>query len=132
MSKAIKELGEQLFTTKLYTKLFQTQTPGKRIAPPQANDNKTKAPLRLDAGEVIGDWKNVYLQVNSQAQNEALVKFRKKNGTDAKLASGKINMKTSEKEQEEAAKALWNTLASDAKRSWAKSQNITTILATER
>ncbi|KAJ5277639.1 hypothetical protein N7524_003792 [Penicillium chrysogenum] len=124
MSKAIKELGEQLFTTKLYTKLFQTQTPGKRIAPPQANDNKTKAPLRLDAGEVIGDWKNVYLQVNSQAQNEALAKFRKKNGTDAKLAS--------EKEQEEAAKALWNALASDAKRSWAKPQNITTILATER
>ncbi|KAJ5367187.1 hypothetical protein N7541_001128 [Penicillium brevicompactum] len=116
MSKALKELGEQLFMSKLYTKLFQTQTAGKRIAPPQANDNKTKAQLRLDAGEVIGDWKNVYLQVNSQAQNEALAKFRKKNGTDAKLASGKINVNTPEKEQEEAAQALWNALASDAKK----------------
>ena len=35
-----------------------------------------KHQLRLDAGEVIDGKKNVYLQVNGQAKNEALKKYR--------------------------------------------------------
>ncbi|EEH02530.1 conserved hypothetical protein, partial [Histoplasma capsulatum G186AR] len=86
MSKVLKQFEEALFKRGLYKKLFQKQTPGKRIAPAQAKDNDTKFQVRLDAGEVQNGIKKVYLQVNSQAKNDSLKRWREKHGTHSNLA----------------------------------------------
>ncbi|GIK05792.1 hypothetical protein Aspvir_009905 [Aspergillus viridinutans] len=54
--------------------------------------------------------KNVYLQVNSQAKNDALAAFSKRNGTHANLASGSINDNTPVESQEEAARKFWEDM----------------------
>ncbi|PYI02011.1 hypothetical protein BO78DRAFT_231102 [Aspergillus sclerotiicarbonarius CBS 121057] len=115
MSKVLKQFEEAIFQGKLYKKLFQKQTPGKRILPVQAKDNDSKFQLRLDAGETIDGMKNVYLQVNSQAKNGALAKFRQKEGTHANLASGTIDENTPVESQEEVTRAFWENLAKQAK-----------------
>ena len=71
---------------------------------PQAKDDDSKSQLRLDAGESQKSVKNVYLQVNSQAKNDSLVRFKQKEGTHANLASGTINENTPADSQEEARK----------------------------
>ena len=96
-------------------KLFQKQTPGKRIAPVQAKENDAKFKLRLDAGESVDGKKNIYLQVNSQAKNDALVKFRKKHGSDGNLAIGQIDKNTPAETQEEAARKMWEAMMREAK-----------------
>lgn len=115
MSKVLKQFEEALFKSGLYKKLFQKQTPGKRIAPMQAKDNDAKLQLRLDAGESTNGVKNVYLQVNSQAKNDALIKFKRKHGTDENLASGTIDENTPAESQVEAAKKFWEGLETEAK-----------------
>lgn len=115
MSKVLKQFEDAIFKGGLYKKLFQKQTPGKRIAPVQAKDNDSKFQLRLDAGESKDGMKNVYLQVNSQAKNDSLVKFRKKKGTDANLASGQIDENTPPESQEEVARKWWEEMERQAK-----------------
>lgn len=115
MSKVLKQFEEALFKGGLYKKLFQKQTPGKRIAPIQAKENNAKLQMRLNAGESKDSKKNIYLQVNSQAKNDSLVKFRKKKGTDANLASSQINENTPEESQEEAARKWWQEIERQAK-----------------
>ena len=51
-----------------FKKIFGQHTPEKSIAPAQPGHNDAKFQLRLDAGEVVGGKKNIYLQVNSQAE----------------------------------------------------------------
>ncbi|KAK4965250.1 hypothetical protein LTR66_012159 [Elasticomyces elasticus] len=115
MSKTLKAFGDTLLKESRYEKLFQKQTPGKRIFPPQAKESDKKLQLRLDAGEIHSGQKKVYLQVNSQADNEALKKFRKKHGTDANLATGTINENEPKENQKQAAEALWEDLMNQAK-----------------
>ncbi len=117
MSKVFQAFKEYLFASNNYKKLFkkQKQTPGKRIGPVQAKNNDSDLQLRLDAGEVKNGVKNVYLQVNSQAKNDALKKFQAKNGTHANLATATIDENTSPEKQEEAAKAFWANIELQAK-----------------
>ncbi len=77
----------------MFKKLFAKQTPGKRIAPSQIGDNDAKYQLRLDAGEVVRGQKDVYLQFNSQAKNDALKRFKGKNGSHANLATATVDPK---------------------------------------
>lgn len=115
MSKVLKQFEEAIFKGGLYKKLFQKQTPGKRIAPIQAKDNDSRYQLRLDAGESKEGKKNVYLQVNSQAKSDALTKFRQKKGTHANLASGLIDENTPVESQEEVARKFWEEMAKQAR-----------------
>ena len=39
----------------------------------KAKDNDTKYQLRIDAGEIIDGFQKVYLQINTQAKNEASI-----------------------------------------------------------
>lgn len=116
MSKVLKSFGDALFKNNLYKKLYNKQTPGKRIAPVQAGTNDNDFQMRLDAGESQNGVKKVYLQVNSQAKNESLKKFREKNGTHANLAVGTIEEDTPPENQKSAAEALWADLEGQAKR----------------
>ncbi|KAM5485305.1 hypothetical protein MaudMau93_005458 [Microsporum audouinii] len=115
MSKVLKQFEEAFFKGSAYKKLFRKQTPGKRIGLPQAGDNDKIYQVRLDAGETINGIKRVYLQVNSQAKNDALKKWKKKHGTHSNLAVGTIDENTPEEEQEDAAKAFWKDVAGQAK-----------------
>lgn len=115
MSKALKAFRDALLKENMFKKIFAKQTPGNRIAPPQAGDNDAKYQLRLDAGEEIDGKKKVYLQINSQAKNEALKKYRGKHGTHANLATATIDTKTPEKEQKGAFLDFWNDVEGQAK-----------------
>jgi hypothetical protein len=110
MSKVVKTLRESLLKDGSFKKFFAKQTPGKRIAPPKTAGSDIKFELRFDAGEVVNGNKTVYLQVNSQAKNDALKKFRRKNGTHANLATAFIEEDTPEDKQEEAFKKMWEEI----------------------
>lgn len=77
----------------MFKTLFAKQTPEKRIAPPQVGDNDAKYQLRLDVGKAVHGQKNVYLQVDSRAKDDALKDFRGKNGSCAKLATATVHPK---------------------------------------
>lgn len=115
MSKTPKAFGEALLTENMFKKLFAKQTPGKRIAPPQAGDNNSKLQLRLDAGELVDGKKKVYLHVNSQAKNDALKKYRGKHGSHAKLATATVDPNTPEKDKKKVFTDMWKDMESQAK-----------------
>ncbi|EEQ30382.1 conserved hypothetical protein [Microsporum canis CBS 113480] len=83
-----------------FQKLFKEHTPGGRILPPKTDKNDRNAQLRVDAGEVINGRRHIYLQVNTQATNEALKKWIKKNGTHANLATASFDINTKEEDKE--------------------------------
>ena len=114
MSKPLKAFREALFKEGFYKKIFTTQNPGKRIAPPKSGDNDAKYQLRIDAGEVVDGKKKIYLQVNSQAKNDVLKSFRKKNGTHANLATSTVDMNTPEKDRKRVGEEVWDDLADQA------------------
>lgn len=115
MSKPLKAFRDALLHQGAFKKIFGKHTPGKRIAPAQAGDNDSKYQLRLDAGEVVEGRKNIYLQINSQAKNEALKEFKKKNGTHANLATATIDECTPEADQKKAFDEFWEDIESQAK-----------------
>lgn len=110
MSRVVKAFREFLVAEKTFRKIFAKQTPGNRITPPRTNAMDAKLQLRLDAGEVVNGKKAIYLQVNSQAKNEALKRFKKKYGTDANLATAFIDEDTPEEKQEEVFEEMWQHL----------------------
>lgn len=68
--------------------------------------NKTLQ-LQFDAGEVVdGVGDNIYLQVNSQATNDALKEFRGKHSTHANVATAQIKEDTPPEEQEDVIKDM--------------------------
>jgi hypothetical protein len=75
--------------------------PGARILPFSKNDD-SKAELRIDAGEKVGDMQKVILQVNSQAKSPALVAWRAKNGrqTHGQPATGSFDTKAKDLQAE--------------------------------
>lgn len=98
MSKILKQLNRELKDTGKWKKFFTKHTPGERIVPPKNQPSE----LRYDAGEEItGGFKNVYLQINSEAKNTALKKHRKKHGPHDNIAVVKVKTDTPEDEQEQ-------------------------------
>jgi hypothetical protein len=87
MSKAIGEFFSRVRTNYALTKKFGGDiVPGHRIVPTRTNKNDELYQLRIDAGELVNNRRNIVLQVNSQAKNTAFKKWIAKKGTDAKLA----------------------------------------------
>lgn len=84
------------------SKSFSEHTPGSRIFPLKAGNNDATYQLRFDAGEVEDGVKNIYLQVNTQATNDALKKLRGKYGAHANIATAQIKEDTPPEEQEDA------------------------------
>lgn len=97
------------------SKLWKTHSAGTRIAPPKSGEKDKKWQLRLDAGEVKDGKKRIYLQVNSQASNETLQKWVKKNTSHANLASGDININEPEEKFSDAFDEFWQGIEKQAK-----------------
>lgn len=110
MSKIVKAFRESLLKEGSFKKFFAKQTPGNRVVPPKTAVMDAKFGLRFDAGEVVNGKKTVYLQVNSQAKNDALKKFRQKNGTHANLATAVIDEDVPEDKQEEVYNKMWDDI----------------------
>ena len=55
--------------------------------------------LRLDAGEVMNGYKNICLQVNSEAKNTALKDYENKHGTHCDLTVASIKVDAPEDQQ---------------------------------
>lgn len=115
MSKALKDFKKLMVDQNQVKKLWQNQTPGNRIAPPKAGQNDQTWQLRLDAGEVKNGKKRVYLQVNSQATNQKLKDWKKKNGTDANLAYADLDVDVPDSEKQEAFDEFWSKVENKAK-----------------
>ncbi|KAJ9624356.1 uncharacterized protein PV06_03788 [Exophiala oligosperma] len=67
------------------------------------------------AGEVKHGKKRVYLQVNSQATNQKLKDWRKKNGADANLAYEDLDMNVPDDEKKVAFDTFWARVENKAK-----------------
>lgn len=59
--------------------------------------------------------KNIYLQINSEAKNESLKKFRGKHGSHANLASATIDPQTADENQREAFEKMWEEMERQAR-----------------
>ncbi|EZF69369.1 hypothetical protein H105_08212 [Trichophyton soudanense CBS 452.61] len=112
MSKALKAFGISFVES--FQKLYKEHTPGARIFPPKTDKNDKNAQLRVDAGEVINGRKYVYLQVNTQATNEALRKWVKKNGTHARLATASFDVNTKDENKKDVCEEIWSTFHQQA------------------
>ncbi|EGE02072.1 hypothetical protein TEQG_01112 [Trichophyton equinum CBS 127.97] len=111
MSKALKAFGISFVES--FQKLYKEHTPGARIFPPKTDKNDKNAQLRVDAGEV-----------NTQATNEALRKWVKKNGTHAKLATASFDVNTRMKIKRMCAKIFGLHSTSRRERTWVKFQSV--------
>lgn len=107
MSKVFKKFRSYVLDGNTIAKFFNVHKPGERIAPNNLPSENAKYELRLDAGEVNNGRKNLYLQVNSEATNTALKKFKSRHGTHANIATTSISMDTpANKQEEELRKAM--------------------------
>ncbi|KAH7345911.1 hypothetical protein BKA66DRAFT_447955 [Pyrenochaeta sp. MPI-SDFR-AT-0127] len=106
MSKVWKKFEKHLFDSGNWTKLFNKHNPGQRVYPPNTKTQNAEHQVRIDAGETVDGYKNVYLQVNSEASNTALKKYISKHGTHSNVAAAKIPVDVPEDKQEEVVKEL--------------------------
>ncbi|KAH9881160.1 hypothetical protein J1614_001655 [Plenodomus biglobosus] len=106
MSKVWKKFEKHLFESGNWKKLFNKHSPGQRVYPPNIKTQNAEHQMRIDAGETINGYKNVYLQVNTEATNSALKKYVSKYGTHSNVAVGKIPVDVPEDKQEEVVKEL--------------------------
>jgi hypothetical protein len=82
-------------------KFQKIYTPGSRIAPSRSKRNDTAHQLRIDAGELVDNrWRNVYLQINSEATSNLLKKWLKSNGSHGVAAQAQIDTQAKDPEAE--------------------------------
>lgn len=106
MSKVWKKFEKQLLDSGNWKKLFNQHSPGQRVYPPYTKTENAEHQMRIDSGETVNGYKNVYLQVNSEATNTALKKYKSKYGTHSNVAAAKIPANVPEAEQEKVVKDL--------------------------
>ncbi len=111
MSKVLQEFAKKMKASGGIKKFFQRQTPGNRIWPAK----NTESELRLDAGETKDNKKRVYVQVNSEAKNEALKKWRKKHTTHGNLAVFDVDLTEPAETQEATFDEIWEDVSEEAK-----------------
>ncbi|PGH19279.1 hypothetical protein AJ80_04032 [Polytolypa hystricis UAMH7299] len=115
MSRALKDFKNLMVREGQISKLWKTHSPGTRIAPTKSGNKDNKWQLRLDAGEVKGGKKRIYLQVNSQASNQSLQKWLKKNTSHANLAFGDIDINEPDDKISGAFDNFWQCVEKQAK-----------------
>jgi hypothetical protein len=106
MSKVWKKFEQHLLDSANWSKFFNKHSPGQRVYPPNTKTQNTEHQVRIDAGETVDGYKNVYLQVNSEAKNTALKKYVSKHGTHSNVAAAKIPVEVPGDKQEEVVKGL--------------------------
>lgn len=104
MSKVWKDFEKFIINQNLLPRFFKSHNPGQRILPANIKTENQQHQLRVDAGETKDGYKNLYLQVNSEAKNTALKKYISKNGTHSNIASVRIKADTPEDKQKEVGK----------------------------
>ena len=74
---------------------------GSRILPSRTSKNDAEYQLRLDAGELIDNrYRQIILQVNSQATTPGLRDYMRKHGTHAKLAVAQFDTQAEDEDAE--------------------------------
>ena len=124
MSKVVDAfLGKSGLASDFAKRASRTLTPGSRMFPIDKREDATTQ-LRLDAGEKIGDVRNVVLQVSSQAKNTALKKWVQKQsrGTHTKLATAKFNTKADDMSKNRRESSV--TLRHRQKASWVEAHGL--------
>lgn len=99
--EGLEEVEKHPFDSGNWTKLFNKNSPGRRVYPPNTKTENAEHQVRIDAGETVNGYKIVYLQVNSEATNTALKKYVSKYGTHSNVAAAKIPVEIPEDKREE-------------------------------
>jgi hypothetical protein len=104
MPKAIAKFFDMVQTNRdLSERLKAACVAGRRILPSSTRKKDEEFELRIDAGELIDDrYRNVDLQVNSQAKTPGLLRWAKRNGrgTHGKLATARVDTQADDEEEE--------------------------------
>lgn len=101
MSKEIRNFFTKIGSNfDMPSKLKATYEAGSRIVPSRTQKNDADYGLRLDAGEMVGKYRNVVLQVNSEAKGTRLKEWVRKNGSHAKLAAARFDTTASDPKEE--------------------------------
>ncbi|MCJ1230787.1 hypothetical protein MMC12_007461 [Toensbergia leucococca] len=88
MSKVLQEFFSKVKSNfDVATKFKASHTSGSRMIPSRTPKNDADYELRIDAGELIANKRNLVLQVNSQAKSTAFKKWLQKHGAHANLAT---------------------------------------------
>lgn len=118
MASGLKDFAKKVTRdTKQLAKLFKSTAAGGRILPTRTPKHDVEFQCRVDMGEEIQGkpgFRNVYLQVNSQAKSPGLKNWLAKN-PHGKLATAEINMNTPEDERDEEGARVINKLVEDGK-----------------
>lgn len=84
-----------------FTKLSASHNVGGRIFPSRTHKNDQAHELRLDAGPLIDDrYRQVHLQVNSEAKSKALKDWVRKHGSHANLVTALFDTEAEDKDGE--------------------------------
>lgn len=114
MSKVVQEFFSKVKNNfDVATKFKASHTSGGRILPSRTQKNDANYELRIDAGELIANKRNIVLQVNTQAKSTALKDWLKKQGTHAKLAT--VSFDTTAADPEAEAQRALDELEKEAK-----------------
>ena len=114
MSKALQEFFSKVKNNfDVATKFRASHTSGGRILPSRTQKNDADYELRIDAGELVQNKRNVILQVNTQAKSTALKDWVKKQGSHAKLATASFDTAAADPEAE--AQRVLDELEQEAK-----------------
>ncbi len=102
MAKQIESFARGIASRwNLATKFAASHNAGSRIVPSKSKKNDQEFQLRIDAGELVDDrYRNVYLQVNTEAKSPSLKKWLQKQGSHAKLASSQYDTQAEDQDAE--------------------------------
>ncbi|KAL8868872.1 MAG: hypothetical protein Q9174_004699 [Haloplaca sp. 1 TL-2023] len=108
MGKFLQAFHTKFFAKNAYTKLFKKHVPGKRVFPTRSGNNDETFQLRIDAGEEVDGKQQYKIQVNSQAKDPQLKKWRNKHGTHANIATASVDTNTPKEDQRKVADKFWS------------------------
>ncbi|KAK2758771.1 hypothetical protein FQN54_003463 [Arachnomyces sp. PD_36] len=102
MSGALKDFFPKVKKNFNLGKKFKSMfAAGSRILPSRTSKNDTEYQLRLDAGELIGNrYRQIILQINTQAKTPGLRDYMRKHGTHAKLAVAQFDTQAEDEDAE--------------------------------
>jgi hypothetical protein len=103
MSKPVKDFFKKVNQNiDIGKKLAGNYESGGRIVPSKTAKNDADYQLRIDAGELVDNRRNVVLQVNTQAKATPLKSWLRKNSSHGKLATASFDTAAKDQKAETA------------------------------
>ena len=118
MAKVLNFFEKGFMNTKQIAKFFAPTPAGTRIVPAKTRKKNAHWQMRVDKGEEISGSPgvyNVYLQVNHEATNKALLKWKRKN-PHGNLAVGTVDINIPNEKRPAYINTMMSGLMKDARK----------------